>query len=168
MPIRPAEPADALAVARVHVRSWQAAYRGLIADVYLDGLRSEERAAHYDFSHVDSAKPHTQVAIQDGRIVGFATTLPARDADCAGAGELAALYVDPENWGQGVGAALMGAARDHLAGAGFERAVLWVLDGNERAIRFYARDGWRADDNRRTQVIWGIELNECRYCRGLE
>ena len=27
-------------VARVHVRSWQAGYRGLLPDAYLDGLRA--------------------------------------------------------------------------------------------------------------------------------
>ena len=32
-----------MAVARVHVRSWQVGYRGLLPDAYLDGLRAEER-----------------------------------------------------------------------------------------------------------------------------
>jgi hypothetical protein len=41
--VRPARPDDALPVAGVHVRSWQAAYRGLLPDDYLDGLRAEER-----------------------------------------------------------------------------------------------------------------------------
>ncbi len=53
MLLRPAEPADAMAVARVHVRSWQAAYRGLLPDAYLDGLRPEDRAARYDFATED-------------------------------------------------------------------------------------------------------------------
>ena len=38
--LRPAEPDDAMEVARVHVRSWQAGYRGLLPDAYLDGLRA--------------------------------------------------------------------------------------------------------------------------------
>ena len=49
MEIRPAEPEDALAVARVHVRTWQAAYRSLLPDHYLDQLRAEDRAARYQF-----------------------------------------------------------------------------------------------------------------------
>ena len=44
MLLRPAEPQDAMGVARVHVRSWQAGYRGLLPDAYLDGLRAEDRA----------------------------------------------------------------------------------------------------------------------------
>lgn len=40
-----------MAVARVHVRSWQVAYRGLIPDGYLDRLCPEDRAVRYDFTH---------------------------------------------------------------------------------------------------------------------
>jgi GNAT superfamily N-acetyltransferase len=39
-------------VACVHVRSWQAAYRGLLPDEYLDGLRAEDRANRYTFDLV--------------------------------------------------------------------------------------------------------------------
>ena len=45
MPVRTAQPDDAAAVAEVHVRAWQAAYRGLMADEFLDSLRPEDRAA---------------------------------------------------------------------------------------------------------------------------
>ena len=89
MLIRLAQPEDALAVARVHVRSWQAAYRSLLPDEYLDQLRPEDRAAHYDFSHSDPQKPYTQVAESDGAILGFATTAPARDARLRRTGRVA-------------------------------------------------------------------------------
>jgi len=49
MILRPAEPRDALEVARVHIRTWQVAYRGLVPDEYLDSLNIEDRAARYDF-----------------------------------------------------------------------------------------------------------------------
>ncbi len=45
MLIRPAEPADAMAVARVHVRSSQVAYQTLMPQDYLDQQRPEDRAA---------------------------------------------------------------------------------------------------------------------------
>src|SRR5579872_7312555 len=102
MLLRPAEPADALGVALVHVRSWQAAYRGLIDDAYLNGLHAEDRAARYDFTHADPEKPYTIVAVDDGKILGFATIVPSRDADVQGAGEIAALYLDPEYWDRGI------------------------------------------------------------------
>ena len=167
MLIRPAQPGDALAVARVHVRSWQAAYCSLLPGEYLDQLHPEDRAAHYDFSHIDAQKPYTQVAESDGSIVGFATTAPARDGDCAGLGELLALYVAPESWGQSMGQQLAAAARRRLTDKGFAETVLWVLEGNVRADRFYRKDGWLPDGSQKRDEIWGITVSEIRYRRAL-
>jgi GNAT superfamily N-acetyltransferase len=165
MLLRQAEPADAGEVAGVHVRSWQAGYRGLLPDEYLDGLRPEDRAKHYRFGAADPGQPATIVAVERGAICGFATVAPAGDADRHGSGELCALYVDPPCWGLGVGRALVAAARERLAGQGFGDAVLWVLVGNERAERFYRMDGWRADGSRRVAEVWGVKVNEIRYGR---
>jgi len=173
MLLRLAVPEDAMAVARVHVRSWQVAYRGLLPDEYLEQLRAEDRAQRYDFTHADALKPRTIVAvdeaeIQSAEIHGFATTMPGRDQDLDGFGELCAIYVDPESWGRGVGTALIEAARGHLAGTGFQNALVWVLAGNARAMRFYERDGWIADGDSRTDVVWGATVHEVRYRRELE
>jgi GNAT superfamily N-acetyltransferase len=168
MLLRPAEPDDAIAVARVHVRSWQAAYRGLLPDDYLDQLRPEDRAQKYDFASLDPQKPQTIVAAEGRFIHGFATTAPSRDPDLMNHGELCALYVDPEQWGRGIGVALVSAARTHLFGLGFRNAFLWVLKGNMRAERFYQTDKWVADGVRRTESMWGITVDEVRYQRRLE
>ena len=161
--LRPAQPDDAMAVARVHVGSWQAAYRNLLPDEYLDGLRPEDRARSYDFTTVDPRKPHTIVATEDGLIRGFATTSPSRDSDLQDYGELCALYVDPEYWGRGFGLALVSAARGHLSRNGFQDALLWMLAGNVRAERFYRRDGWAPDGMRKTDSRLGVTLYEVRY-----
>ncbi|MGA7525089.1 MAG: GNAT family N-acetyltransferase [Acidobacteriaceae bacterium] len=163
MNLRLAEPSDAMAVARVHVRSWQAAYRGLLPDAYLDQLRPEDRAARYDFATTDPAKPRTIVAEADGAIGGFATTMPSRDTDTVNHGELCALYVDPNDWGRGYGRSLIEAARRHLSACGFSSAMLWLLEGNLRADRFYRADGWLPDGTRRTETMWDITVNEIRY-----
>jgi GNAT superfamily N-acetyltransferase len=167
MLLRRAEPEDAMAVARVHVRSWQVAYRTLLPDKHLDQLRPEDRAQSYDFATLDPLKPRTIVATEEGLIFGFATTSPARDPDLPGHGELCALYVDPKHWGRGIGAALVSAARAQLFGAGFRNAVLWVLAGNVRAERFYRVDQWAPDGVLRTDSMWEITLNELRYQREL-
>jgi GNAT superfamily N-acetyltransferase len=168
MQLRLAEPDDAMAVARVHVRSWQAAYRTLLPDDYLDQLRPEDRAKTYDFANLDPLKPRTVVAAEEGVILGFATTMPSRDADLPEHGELCALYVDPDKWGQGIGAALIAAARANLHALGYQKALLWVLVGNARAERFYRIDQWMPDGHRRTDSGWkGIVVNEVRYQRGL-
>jgi GNAT superfamily N-acetyltransferase len=164
--IRLATPNDAGAVARVHVRAWQVAYRGLLPDAYLDGLRPEERAARYTFNGQDPNRPTTIVAAREGVILGFATVGRARDKTRAG-GELMALNVDPPCWNRGVGRALIAAAREHLVQSSHREAELWVLDGNERAYRFYAADGWSPDGGKRTETVWGVRLTDLRYTRRL-
>lgn len=168
MQLRPAQPDDALDVARVHVRAWQAGYRGLLPQEYLDGLRAEDRARRYDFAIGDPSKPATLVAVADGVVRGFATTMPAREVGAAPVGELCALYVDPDWWGRGVGCALVAAARARLREHGFCEAVLWLLAGNRRGERFYRGDGWAADDTARKDVVWGVDVDEVRYRRALD
>ena len=155
MLLRPAEPDDAIAVARVHVRSWKAAYRTLLPDDYLDQLRPEDRAQKYNFSSLDPLQPQTIVAAEAGVIHGFATTAPAREPDMPGCGELCALYVDPDQWSRGIGVALVAAARSRLFDLGFRHAVLWVLVGNVRGERFYRIDRW-APDGRSAQNRFGV------------
>lgn len=166
MQLRPARPDDAMAVARVHVRSWQAGYRGLLPDAFLETMRPEERAARYTFGDPDPAQPKTILAVDANKILGFATVSPARDNDEVRVGELCALYVDPDHWRRGIGAALMAAADARLRDMGFDAAMLWVLKHNARAERFYRKNGWNADGAERMASAWGLMLDEVRYRRG--
>jgi GNAT superfamily N-acetyltransferase len=167
MLLRPAVTEDAMAVAGVHVRSWQTAYRTLLPEEYLSQLRAEDRAVTYEFASSDSLKPRTIVAAEGGSIYGFATTMPSRDPDLKNCGELCALYVDPAQWGRGIGVALASAARAQLVESEFRDAALWVLAGNVRAERFYEKDGWVPDGSRKSDQMWGITVDEVRYRRRL-
>jgi GNAT superfamily N-acetyltransferase len=163
--LRAARPEDAAGIARVHVRSWQAAYRGLLPDAYLDALRPEHRVATYQFGAELDAHPLRIVAVDEGTVVGFANQGPCRED--ASLGEVYAIYVDPERWVQGVGKRLMAQSRQHLADQGFTEAVLWALEGNRRAERFYISDGWADDGGRKTEVVWGAVVKEVRFRRAL-
>lgn len=166
--LRPAEPADAMAVAIVHVRAWQVAYRDLLPADYLASLKPADRAARYTFGETDPHKPMTTVAVDEaGTVRGFVTTCAARDQDLPGYGEVAAIHVDPNWWGRGAGQALLASARAFLLDSGFRRALLWVLVGNLRADRFYEQDGWSLDGTRRTDTVWGVQVNDQRYRRVL-
>ena len=167
MNVRPAVPDDAMPVARVHVRAWQAAYRRLMPEDYLAGLRPEDRARHYDFAGLDPARPRTLVAIEADTVLGFATISPARDQNLSGVGELCALYVEPDCWGRGIGQALAAAARGDLYRLGFRNAVLWVVAGNARAQQFYQADGWTLDGLHRAQQVWQVSVDTVRYSRAL-
>ncbi len=167
MLLRPAVPADALAIARVHVRAWQQGYAGLLPASYLNQLRPEDRAEKYDLSHAGPSHPHTIVAA-DGEIIhGFSTTRPSQESDLPNHGELTALYVDPNSWGLGLGVALVSAARAHMASLGLKNAYLFTPVDNLRAQRFYKTDQWTADGLQRTETVWGIAIHVLRFQRKL-
>jgi ribosomal protein S18 acetylase RimI-like enzyme len=165
--VRRATVQDAPAIGRVHVRAWQAAYRGQMPDGYLDGLRPEERAASWERGLCrEHHRDPLLVAEDNGQVVGFALVGPAQDPE--GAGQLYAINVDPDHWGMGVGRALLAAAQAELARLGHTEAVLWVLPGNARARRFYEVAGWADDGAQRTGEAGGIVFTEVRYRRRLQ
>jgi GNAT superfamily N-acetyltransferase len=161
--VRAAVPADADEVARVQVRSWRSAYRGLIAQEFLDGLEPEFFADRYTFGRVGLRMPSTLVAVDGSAIRGLATTGLCRDGDFPNFGELMAIYVDPAYARRGVGRLLMAAARERLRLVGVAGALLWVLDGNAPARRFYERDGWRYDGACRTTTYGDEPVRQVRY-----
>ncbi|MCV7147702.1 acetyltransferase [Mycobacterium riyadhense] len=162
--VRSAVPGDVLDVARVHVRSWQSAYRGLLAQDYLDNLNPEVWASRYTFGRRGIQRPSTLVAVDGSTICGLATTGLSRDEDLPNFGELMALYVDPAHIHTGVGRLLITAARKQLRRVVIN-ASLWVLDKNVRARRFYERDGWWFDGTRRTATYGSVPLEQVRYRR---
>ena len=85
----------------------------------------------------------------DGRLLGFSSTAPGRDSPDDGLPllELMALYVRESTYGTGVAYALCGAA------IGDSAAYLWVLDGNDRAIRFYERQGFAFDGTTKPEDV---------------
>jgi GNAT superfamily N-acetyltransferase len=170
-PVRRAEPADAAAIAVVHVRSWQGAYRGLLPQEYLDGLDPADRTERWRRTLERNGWPAagTLVAVSAGQVGGFAHVGPSRDSDADGSrvGEINAIYVLPEVWGAGLGRSLMTTTLSELAAGGYETAALWVLESNARDRRFYARAGWTADGSAKQEDIAGSPVTEVRYRRPL-
>lgn len=162
--VREAIPDDAEAIARVHVGTWQSAYRGQIPDEYLDGLSVRERGEVWRRILATSGRDEVNwVAERDGAIVGFAGAGTSRDSDGRErTGELFAIYVLADHWGAGVGGALMEKAIGWLR-AGYRSATLWVLATNERAQRFYRRWGWTADGATKEDDRGSFVLHEVRY-----
>lgn len=145
--IREATPQDAEAIAGIHVRAWQTAYRGQLSDDYLDQLRVDERLdMHRAALEAPPAEYRMWVAEDSGHPVGFAVTGKSQDADAEDrTAELYAIYLEPEQLGTGVGRALFEHAVDDLRERGYRTATLWVLETNARARRFYEIAGWVHD-----------------------
>lgn len=166
--IRAAVPADAEEISRVHIATWQRAYRGQVSDAFLDGLsdRIEGRVAWWRERLAAGA---TALVTRDGeQLTGFVGFGAAEPPTAPALGEVYAIYVDAPYWDRGHGRALMSGALEALRGRGFAAAVLWVLESNVRARRFYERGGWAVDGGTKTEAIGGETLREVRYRRSLD
>lgn len=170
--VRTATRADAHAIATIRVQTWRRAYVGLIDDEVLDRMdierEAKRRAGLWSEYHADPRSIEL-LATDDGEPVGWAAFGPAREDEIAGHGELYAIYALPGHWSSGVGHSLMTAAEASLRGSGFDRAYLWVLEGNERAASFYERHGWREDGTVKddTETVRDRTLHDRRRTRDL-
>lgn len=146
--VRRAAPADAAAIAGVHVRSWQIAYRGLVPDEVLDALSIAQRQTMWHSlleRSVDGA--FTLVGERDDQIVGFCSMLaPSADDDRGGRTcEVTAIYVEPDLRRTGIGSTLLATALEEVRAAGWDAVTLWVFADNATARAFYRRFGFAAD-----------------------
>jgi ribosomal protein S18 acetylase RimI-like enzyme len=161
--IRQATADDVPNIAEVHVRSWQAAYRGILADDLLDSLSVTESEGHWR-ALLSNTKHHWLNLVADdgnGGLAGFcAVTTPKRDAKEDNLlAEVGALYVDPNRWREGAGTAMLIAACEKLNERNWQEVVLWVLPENRRALAFYARYGFTIEE--------GVEKREERSGRSV-
>ncbi len=164
--VRRALVADAAGMARCSVASWRKAYEGMMRSETLAGLSVEERTRQWRERLGDPGNPATNLVVEQmGAIAGFASAGPARDDDLdkARVAELWAIYVDPIFWGRGIGAALFERVTVELRARGADAFVLWVLTANQRARRFYEKQGMRPDGAEKSPVEDGEPLPHVRY-----
>jgi ribosomal protein S18 acetylase RimI-like enzyme len=135
----------------VHTRVWQEAYAGLMPADYLAALdpvvagqRRRERMLH--------PLPGVEewIARDEQGIVGLAAAGPPRDDDPPRDWELYAINVLRRAHGTGLAAELM------VRAIGDRPAYLWVLEGNERALAFYAKHGFSDEGGRKPEPATGV------------
>lgn len=157
---------DIPAIVALQARSWRSAYRGLVDDDFLEAIPMQKWMESWR-THFFGARGDTRcfVAEHGGRVVGFAGAGGADPAERLGEGvaELHTIYVDAALYGQGVGRRLMQAALDFLRSEGFSEVVLWVIEGNSRAIRFYESGAWRADGGTGADCWGASSVPRLRY-----
>jgi GNAT superfamily N-acetyltransferase len=148
--IRAATRDDADGITDVQVASWRAGYAHVFPDsvLYADDFDSSRRAFWNGWRFAAGHRIAVATRGRDGeeRIVGFASYGPERERarGFTGRGEVWAFYLHPDEWGTGTAARLMEHTELRLRSEGFDTAVLWVLEDNPRARRFYERHGWVA------------------------
>ena len=152
-PIRP-RPEDAPALAALHVAAWEETYAGLLPRTEIDRFDLTFRTRQW----VQMLRnDRMRVAWVPGS--GFAFSGPQRESDWVARGypeELQAIYLLRAAQGNGAGQALFNAVRPPGP------FMLWVLQGNDRAIRFYERMGGHLVETR-PERIGETEIIEHAY-----
>jgi len=163
--IREAVVDDAEAMAEVNAAGWRHGYSEIVP---------KERLAHLPVGKWRREMTHgleeprgdsfTRIGELDGRFAGYCfVEAPGREEpDDSRTSELVAMYVDPANWGKGIGSALISIAIADTERLGYEQMLLWTFERNERARSFYANHGFATDGERRPFVPIGAETVRMR------
>lgn len=133
MGIRAADEAEIDHLARIWHEGWQEAHARILP-TELARHRTLEGFRH----RLQTMLSQVRVAGAPGRPLGFCIV----EGD-----ELYQLYVSADAQGSGIAGALLADAEGHLRSHGIERAWLACAIGNERAARFYEKNGWRRVGN---------------------
>lgn len=138
----------------VHYRSWHETYAGLVDAEYLKGVTLQK------CTDIARRWPEGILVAKDGEdVIGFVGYGAYRDDSLPGYGEIYALYVLARHHGKQAGFELMNAALEKLSG--YTKIALWVLKGNDGAIRFYKRYGFRPD-GAESEILLGTPCTELR------
>ncbi len=137
-------------------------------DEYLDDLQADDRIEMWRGRISRSDLPPLLVAVVADAVVGFAAfgaaQSPTSPPSC---GELYAMNLDPDYWGQGIGRVLLHRVTQALLALGYEEAVLWVVPENERARALYESEDWVPDGGLSTEEILGVTVTDIRYRKPL-
>lgn len=141
---RPARIDDAPQLAQIHLQTWQAAYRDVLSERYLVGLSAGvARRTEVLGEAIASGTLSIWIAKLGQTLVAWASFGSSRDADASPeTGELRAINLLPDVWSRGIGRQLWLQVRQQLINAGYDSTTVWVIQGNQRALRFYETMGF--------------------------
>ncbi len=139
--IRKAEPADAEAIAEVHLEAWRGAYSGIIPHRALGAMIGRRGSEWW----ANAVRRAATILVLDigGTVAGYATLGRNRSRDLPQQGEIYELYIKPEYQGIGFGGRLFAAARQKLSSHGLKGMVVWAIEENAGALAFYTNAGGR-------------------------
>lgn len=164
--IRSAGPEDVSTIAAINVRGWQAAFRDIIADDFLDRMDPEERQSFVS-RMIRTGDPYYVAVADDGdEVIGYVMLGPPieEDLESSAIHELYSLYIEPGHIGTGLGRSLMDHVLQYLRNGDWDEAVLWTFAEVHRASRFYETAGWYRDGGEKTEEIpEGNPVTQVRY-----
>jgi GNAT superfamily N-acetyltransferase len=148
MPIRPALPTDAEALAILGERLWRDTYTGLIPASNLELHLAKTFGVAQQALELADPACQTLVVEEDGTLLGYAL-LRAHGPEMKPVPfhfvkplEVARFYLDRALHGSGAALELMRSVLSHAASVGHDGVWLQVWEKNPRAIRFYEKAGF--------------------------
>jgi ribosomal protein S18 acetylase RimI-like enzyme len=149
MIVRNATENDVAAIAALHAESWRSNYRNVLSDGYLEKDVYRERLVVWQerFSKPSQKPMFVLVAEAESVLTGFVCVFPNEDAIFGSF--LDNLHVVPSMTSHGIGRRLLLDAAKRLVMDGSRVGLyLWVIEQNQRALRFYERAGARVVGSR--------------------
>ena len=163
--IRLATPYDIPEMIEVHRLSWEAAYRGIIPDSYIEEMNTRRPGSFTAMITPENTTQH--IIIREGTVVGILGIDEPRDEDLDSQYyELQGIYLHPDYYRQGIGSEAMEFAYSLARNLGKTFMVLWVLDENQAATDFYEMQGFCADGASRV-YYFGREMEGIRMRKAL-
>jgi ribosomal protein S18 acetylase RimI-like enzyme len=161
MIVRAATLNDVISITLVHVESWKTTYRGIMPDELLANLTVERREAMWH--RILSNPASTTKEDESGEVVGFVSgghpQAEIEGFDC----ELYAIYLLEQAQGRGFGKALFNVFVQSLRHEGHTNMLLWVVDENENAKRFYEKMGGEFLMLEKVETFGGKDIREVAY-----
>ncbi len=133
MKIRRAQQSDLAHIAALHAESWRDAYSDVLPGQYLAEQLAVDLQRHW--SAVEIRPEDVVLVAEDDGIIGFIAIW------CRFEPFIDNIHVKPSKRSRRIGSALMKSAVSRLIRAGHRTAYLWVVESNQRAIRFYQKLG---------------------------
>lgn len=165
MTIREMIESDCKAIGELYSAAWKEGYRGLLPPELLDKLTPERYAVR---AHANGFLDEGSfVAVEGERIVAHCHARAADEPKMRGWGEIHTLYTHPEYWRKGYGAAVFKRAEQWLLRQGFREVYLYVLEGNERAERFYKAQGYFPNMDTLCCDLGGVIVTDNRFVKQL-
>lgn len=163
MSVRRATIKDAAAIADVHVRSWQSAYKGILPEGFLSNLNKQSRKEMWSTFIKNDGKLYVLEKSLCG-IFGFLSLERARDSDLTDAIELSSIYLHPKHYNRGAGSAFWREVEPTIRAS---CVYLWVLSRNERGKAFYLKNGFTPDGVKKSFRIGNQDFQESRFTKQL-
>lgn len=149
---------DLYEVSHVYEKSWKSAYKNIIPQEYLDSIPVGRWA-----KSVNKSGMYNLVATENLNIIGTCGFCRSRWEKYSDFGEIVSIYFLPEYTGKGFGRIMLDKAIAELKKMGFESVLLWVLEDNATARRFYEKYGFVFSGEYMNDVIGGKKLREMMY-----